>query len=228
MGKPHRDRLSDEERKARRKASAAKYREANRDKCVAASLASRAKKPQKYAAYNAALRDANAEQIRAQQREYHVANKDRRNAASIAWRAANPEKYAAYQRAYAEANSDKGKDRARKWRAENAEKAAEQSRAWAKENPEARRLREHKRRASQRCGSVSPDIYQRLRALQRGLCAVCREKLAMAGEHLDHVMPLALGGPHDDNNLQLLCPPCNLSKNAKHPVDFMQQRGFLL
>ena len=41
-------------------------------------------------------------------------------------------------------------------------------------------------------------------------------------------MPLARGGKHEASNLQLLCPPCNMSKNAKHPIDFMQQRGFLL
>ena len=41
-------------------------------------------------------------------------------------------------------------------------------------------------------------------------------------------MPIALGGKNVDDNVQLLCAACNLSKQAKHPVDFMQQRGFLL
>lgn len=45
---------------------------------------------------------------------------------------------------------------------------------------------------------------------------------------MDHIMPLALGGTNTDDNIQLLCPTCNRSKHAKHPVDFMQQRGFLL
>lgn len=46
--------------------------------------------------------------------------------------------------------------------------------------------------------------------------------------HLDHVMPLALGGSNTDDNMQLLRDRCNLQKHAKHPVDFMQERGFLL
>lgn len=36
------------------------------------------------------------------------------------------------------------------------------------------------------------------------------------------------GGANDKSNIQLLCPHCNLSKGAKHPVDFMQERGMLL
>jgi 5-methylcytosine-specific restriction endonuclease McrA len=48
------------------------------------------------------------------------------------------------------------------------------------------------------------------------------------GYHKDHVVPLALGGEHAPNNIQLLCPACNLSKGARHPVDFMQSKGMLL
>lgn len=132
------------------------------------------------------------------------------------------------RRQYREAHADQARARAEAWRKANPDKTAAQSRAWAKANPEARRLMQHKRRVSKKGGEVSPDIYQRLRVLQKGACAVCRAKLAVTSEHLDHIMPLALGGLHADNNLQLLCPPCNLSKNAKHPVEFMQQRGFLL
>ena len=38
----------------------------------------------------------------------------------------------------------------------------------------------------------------------------------------------ALGGLNADSNMQLLRAECNLQKSAKHPVDFMQSRGFLL
>jgi len=41
-------------------------------------------------------------------------------------------------------------------------------------------------------------------------------------------MPLALGGANADDNIQLLRSTCNQQKHAKHPVDFMQQKGFLL
>lgn len=69
--------------------------------------------------------------------------------------------------------------------------------------------------------------YSRLNVLQRGRCTVCKEELNQT-YHVDHVMPLALGGRHEPLNLQLLCPPCNRKKHAIDPVDFMQQQGYLL
>ena len=63
--------------------------------------------------------------------------------------------------------------------------------------------------------------------LQKGLCPCCRKPLGN-DYHMDHIIPLALGGSNGDNNIQLLRSECNLEKQAKHPVDFMQSRGFLL
>ena len=75
-------------------------------------------------------------------------------------------------------------------------------------------------------GRLSWGLTKRLLVLQRGKCAACAEK--MATYHRDHIVPLALGGLNVDTNIQLLCPPCNMSKGAKPPVEFMQSRGFLL
>lgn len=59
------------------------------------------------------------------------------------------------------------------------------------------------------------DIYA-LFAGQNGRCAACVNDIA-TGYHVDHVMPLVLGGSNWPDNLQLLCAPCNLSKGSKHP-----------
>lgn len=83
------------------------------------------------------------------------------------------------------------------------------------------RNREHRKR-----GRVSTDIIQRLKTLQRSRCAVCGGRLKQF--HLDHIEPLSRGGPHHDHNVQLLCPPCNLRKAAKDPIQFMQEMGRLL
>ena len=37
----------------------------------------------------------------------------------------------------------------------------------------------------------------------------------VAGLHVDHVRPISRGGTDDLDNLQFLCPRCNLSKHAK-------------
>lgn len=52
---------------------------------------------------------------------------------------------------------------------------------------------------------------------QGGVCALCREQLGHARRdfHADHAHPWSLGGRTDWDNLQVLCPSCNLSKGAK-------------
>lgn len=44
-----------------------------------------------------------------------------------------------------------------------------------------------------------------------GLCWICRRR---PWEHIDHVKPLAAGGPHILSNLRPACAPCNQSKGA--------------
>lgn len=93
----------------------------------------------------------------------------------------------------------------------------------------ARRNRKARERNAK--GQLSRGIRKALYAAQRGRCPVCKDALAMDGVqkcHIDHVVPLAAGGTHTDDNVQLLCPECNVSKGAKDPLEFMQSRGFLL
>ncbi|MEV4606157.1 HNH endonuclease [Neorhizobium sp. LMR1-1-1.1] len=64
---------------------------------------------------------------------------------------------------------------------------------------------------------------------QKYRCAECGASVRKTTErHVDHIMPLSRGGSNGKQNLQVLCPPCNLKKAAKHPIDFAQERGRLL
>ena len=224
----HKDRLTDEERKARRLESARKYREANKQKCVAASLASRAKKPEHYAEKK---REQNRDPgYQERQRVYRAENRDRLNASTVEWQTKNPEKYAEYQLLYRQENAKAAADRARFWRKINPERSARNAKAWAAANPGLRAQSAHNRRAriASAGGVLSSGIYERLMEQQRGLCPCCRVDLSKTKTHLDHIMPISRGGDNSDMNVQLLCQSCNLQKHAKHPVDFMQERGFLL
>ena len=49
-----------------------------------------------------------------------------------------------------------------------------------------------------------------------GVCMKCGVKLLKKDFHVDHIIPLALGGSEWDlSNLELSCAKCNLSKGAR-------------
>lgn len=226
----HKDRLPDDERKARRLAASARYREKNLEKCREAARLSQAKRRLE----SDAVRDADkaykeTEAYKEQQRKYREENREMLNAGAIAWRLENPDRYAEYQRQYQELNREQTRARTTQWRKDNPERASEYGKAWRETNPGEHTRHEQNRRARIKVsgGELSPGLYSRLMKIQRGKCVACGcdiRKLA----HMDHIMPLARGGANTDDNIQLLCQPCNNTKHAKHPIDFMQSRGFLL
>ncbi|MTW38268.1 HNH endonuclease, partial [Streptococcus pneumoniae] len=76
-------------------------------------------------------------------------------------------------------------------------------------------------------GTHSGADIKALAAYQKYKCPVCMVSIKNS-YHIDHIVPLSSGGSNGKENLQLLCPPCNLSKSTKHSIEFMQSRGFLL
>jgi len=55
-------------------------------------------------------------------------------------------------------------------------------------------------------------------ARDRGHCAQCDKDLTLElseADHIDHIIPLGVGGTNDLSNLQLLCEPCNLAKGRQ-------------
>ena len=56
-------------------------------------------------------------------------------------------------------------------------------------------------------------------------CVYCGDDLNDV-YHVDHIMPIALGGSNWPDNLQCLCPTCNIRKGAKHPDDWHREIGF--
>lgn len=145
------------------------------------------------------------------------------------WVANKPERVKELKDKWRSENKEKINADAKKWLSENIEKARESSNRWKYKNPETGRIYHQNRKArlENSGGVLSRDIAKTLFALQKGKCPCCNQPL---GEdyHIDHITPLALGGANEDWNVQLLRKVCNLQKHAKHPVDFMQSRGFLL
>lgn len=112
--------------------------------------------------------------------------------------------------------------------AERKRKKAEYNKKYRASHPGSRRIEKKNRKLRIRAsGRLSTGISKKLLLLQKGKCAICRDDI-LSGYHIDHVVPIALNGTNTDDNVQLLCPKCNISKGAKHPIDFMQSLGKLL
>lgn len=63
---------------------------------------------------------------------------------------------------------------------------------------------------------------------QKGLCMYCRTRLTLGASHIDHVTPVNQAGTNDRENLQLLCPGCNLRKSDRSDAEFRYRYRTLL
>lgn len=166
------------------------------------------------------------------------------NAKSLQWYRDHRERSLSMGKARYAANQERQRERGRKYYRDNRERSIQMSIEWRKANRESDRKASRKWRmthltesrlvskrrrakiAGAKIGIVRKADIQRIFTAQGGRCAICKERLTK--KHIDHILPLALGGAHEPRNFQLTCPSCNLSKSGKHPVDFMQSLGFLL
>jgi len=140
------------------------------------------------------------------------------------------EKFRASQDRWAEHNPEKCTAKVVKWQQANREKHVANVQRWQERNPEDRRAHDRTRRARQK-GATGKHTATDIRAItlaQKGKCAWCRVDLRRVQRHADHILPLALGGSNDRQNIQILCRSCNLSKGAKHPIEFARREGRLL
>lgn len=207
-----------------------RYKDGHCKPCAIVHAAAwKAANPDKVKAIKSAWQKANPEKQKAATSSWSAANPERAKAIVDAWRSANPKKVKASRSARYSANLDSTKATNAAWRADNLDKVRATNAAWARANPEAKRIHAQNRRARkiESGGVLSKGLSAKLFKLQRGKCACCG--LPLGGKyHLDHVIPIALGGANTDDNIQLLRAVCNRQKHIKHPVDFMQERGFLL
>lgn len=147
-----------------------------------------------------------------------------------AWKAENRERSRQITRDWKAANPEAGTQ----WHRQNREKSQAAWRRYYGNNRAALIERgvicEATRRARKKGAGGIHTAADRKAILEKQShrCAYCRADLRKVGRHLDHIQPLALGGSNWPENLQYLCPPCNLSKGAKDPLVFAQERGFLL
>lgn len=193
-----------------KKAYSNNYRKSNQEKVKLMRAVSFQKNKEIISKRMSEYRQNNLEKIKQKLSEYRELNREKLKDEAVEYRNANKEKIASYKEA-------------------NREKLNASSEVYRKANLGVFRILSHNRRARVASvgGRLSKDIAKKLYDLQKGRCPCCGLSLG-DDYHLDHVIPIALGGSNTDANIQLLRKKCNLQKNKKHPVDFMQSKGFLL
>jgi len=175
-------------------------------------------------------RSENPEKFREYNREWYWKNRDRRIEYSKSLREKDIERHRekarkSQKKRYQE-DPSKFRKRSKRWAEKNAERFREIRREWVKNNPEKAKELAHNRRSRMKNaeGSFSASDITRIFSSQEGRCAGCKSPIDGSNYHVDHIMPLALGGSNWPSNIQILCPPCNLSKGAKHPDEWAKEK----
>jgi 5-methylcytosine-specific restriction endonuclease McrA len=173
---------------------------------------------------NAEYYVANRGRILAQNAEHYQKNKAKKDAESTAWRKAHPDRHRKFVKNWVDQHPEEVRRQRREWYEQNAESCRQYSKEWRAQRPEAVRVHAHNRRATvkKNGGRISVDLWKTLLDEQNAQCPYCFADLLEVGFHLDHFMPLALGGKNEDHNIQLTCPSCNWRKHDTHPADFLK------
>jgi 5-methylcytosine-specific restriction endonuclease McrA len=134
---------------------------------------------------------------------------------------------------------ERNRKRARVWRSNNLERAKKHILAWVAANPD--RVKQWRKRNMQSIlarnrnrrslqlsarGTHTAEDIAALYKRQRGKCETCKRRL-FNKYHVDHITPLVRGGGNGPDNLQLLCPSCNLRKHTKDGYEWAAENGRL-
>ena len=113
-----------------------------------------------------------------------------------------------------------------RWAEENRAKHLQIKRNYYINNPEqaaasAKAMKARRRGAE---GHFTKEDIDNLKEAQKMKCVACEVDLNESGYHVDHIVPIAAGGSNYPENLQLLCPSCNISKNSRPMHEWMQKK----
>jgi 5-methylcytosine-specific restriction endonuclease McrA len=176
------------------RASQADYRREHRDEWLTRKRTNHQRHKDSDNAKSCEYRQQNLERIKAQQRE---------------WRLAHREELLVKKREYGASH------RAERLAYLNAARKTPKGR-------EQRRVQEANRRAAKSTSEIGPIDYEAIKHRDGMKCCVCGKRVLQRDLSFDHVIPLALGGPHIQSNLRVCHKVCNSRKGiGRIPVQMV-------
>lgn len=155
------------------------------------------------------------EKVRAYQIAYHRAHPEKKNERERRRRAEQPEKLSASFQRYKQTHEEVLRKRRERYYQKRQEDIRAQQNEYARNNRQVWNDARRRRRARLRSVPVekfkSAEIYER----DNWTCLLCGLPVTKQTASLDHIIPLAAGGPHTRANVQTAHRVCNSKKGAK-------------
>ena len=172
----------------------------------------------------AAWREANRELLRQKSTIYRAENPEKRKASVLAWDMANRERNNARHRANYAADPEKHKAQDRAYHKDHREQDTARMARWRAANPDRAREGIRRYRTLKLNAYVAPVDFEFIYQRDKGLCQICLKPVERTRATLDHIIPLARGGTHEPNNVQIAHGSCNSSKGVR----ILTKSGYLL
>lgn len=166
-------------------------------------------------------REASPEKFRLRLRAWYAANRDAVLARRRAVYAVNIEKHRERDRQRRQANRDAmNAIKREKYEQDQAERerALAANTRWREKNRERVRANARRRDALKAATKIGPVDYTAILKDSGNVCGICGDIVDTTNPkayHFDHKIPLARGGAHTQDNLQLAHATCNMKKHAK-------------
>lgn len=165
-------------------------------------------------AYSKAYRKANPEKARASVKRWREANKDKEKVSAKRWREANKDKLKEKRKAYVEANKGKINSQKRAHWQKHRDKNLVRLKIYRESHREDRCALQSKREAVKKEAMLPSTDLKVIKKLY--------EKRARMSEkddtlyHVDHIIPLSIGGAHHQDNIRIITAKENMEKKNKY------------
>jgi len=145
-------------------------------------------------------------------KEYREKNKVKAQKYGKKYRKENKQKLKIYRKEYA--NSENGKSVIKKYFETNKDKIKETKQRYRNKNQHLFTERENKRNAIKKSAILSTTNFNKIKKIYEQ--AKQMENEAGIKYHVDHIIPLAIGGAHHQDNLRIIPSKDNISKGKKY------------